>query len=293
MRKTTARGFTLIEMMIALAVGLLVVLSASALLRNARAVYGELDDGALIQETGRLSLSHLRTMLSQAHHLPWESALQAKAPLSRSAGLRGLDDRSNASSLDPRNASFDAGSTAGINQSDILMIGFFGTPNTGHVSSCGSGALTSAKSDGTTGTESRRNWVIYYISQKNNAEPELRCRFVNNDSNWGDHAVAPGIESMQILYGVDSDAVSGADRWYSASQMEAALWKKVRLVRISLLVRGRYLNDHGDKKQSFDLLGPGPHAVHIGDEKSPKRMRAVFETTVMLRNVVPGDEAPT
>ncbi|MCA1324867.1 PilW family protein [Herbaspirillum sp. alder98] len=286
-RHHMARGFTLIEMMVSLATGLLVVLSAGALLHQAHAVYLDLDDAALVQETGRLSLSHLRTVLSQANHLPWERALQSTSPVLRTGGLRGLDDRRNAAALDPQKNNFDAGTERGINQSDILMIGFFGSPDVGHVASCGSGAITSKRGDGNAGSDGRRSWVIYFIRQTGNNEPELHCRYHNAKGGIGKDAVASGIESMQVLYGVDSDTVNGADRWYSASQMTPALWRRVRLVRIALLVRGRHFNDRGGAAHSFDLLGPGPQTVSIATDKHPPRLRAVFETTVMLRNAVP------
>ena len=287
-----ARGFTLIEMMIALAAGLLVVLSASALLHHARTVYLELDDSARIQETGRLSLAHLRSVLSQANHLPWETASQfPDQKILRGGGLRGLDDRSDGAALDPIDNRFHAGTEAGINRSDILMIGFFGAPGEGQVNSCNSGALKSIDSDGTLGSKDRRTWVIYYIRQVGDAEPALHCRFRNAGANWRSDAIAPGIESMQVLYGVDSDTTAGADLWLAASQMNDTLWPRVRLVRIALLVRGRHFNDRDGAARAFELLGPGTQAVRIAVDRGPRRMRAVFETTVMLRNAVLRDPA--
>jgi len=290
MRLPLTRGFTLVEMMVSLAAGLLVVSAASALLFNARTVYLELDDSARIQETGRLSLAHLRTMLSQANHLPWETALQFPGNrILRGGGLRGLDNRRNGAALDPINDRFGAGTEAGVNQSDILMIGFFGTPGTGQVTGCSSGALASGVRDGTIGSAKNRNWVIYYIKQsgKDKGEPELRCRFRHAGASWGDEAVAPGIESMQVLYGVDSDTAAGADRWRNASQMDDTLWPRVRLVRIALLLRGMHLHAGDDAAQAYQLLGPGAQAVSISTAAAPRRLRAVFETTVMLRNAVP------
>ncbi|EJN10044.1 PilW family protein [Herbaspirillum sp. YR522] len=292
MRHSTAGGFTLIEMMIALAAGLLVVLSASALLHTARTVYLELDDSASIQETGRMSLAHLRTVLSQANHLPWETALRfSDNRVLRGGGLRGLDNRRNGTALDPLDNRFNAGAEPGINQSDILVIGFFGTPGAGQVNSCNSGALGSERDDGIAGSAGRRTWVIYYVRQAGSAEPTLHCRFRNTGADWRSDAIAPGVESMQVLYGVDSDTTAGADRWLNASQMDATLWPRVRLVRIALLVRGRHFSARDGATPAFELLGPGAQAVRIATDQAPRRMRAVFETTVMLRNAVLGAPA--
>lgn len=56
-------GLTLVELMVALAVGLLVVLAAGVLLQQARESYEDIDDASRVNETGRLVLDHLQQTL--------------------------------------------------------------------------------------------------------------------------------------------------------------------------------------------------------------------------------------
>jgi Tfp pilus assembly protein PilV len=118
-------GLTLVELMIALAVGLLVVLVAGTLLQQAQRL-PEMDDAARVEETGRLVLDHLQLALRQASHLPVE--MLTGHPAVARAGLRGLDDNRQAESLDPARGVFGSSTGDGVNHSDLLMLGFFGAP---------------------------------------------------------------------------------------------------------------------------------------------------------------------
>ncbi|MFJ3046853.1 PilW family protein [Herbaspirillum chlorophenolicum] len=285
------RGLTLVEMMAALTVGLLVILAATALLQNARAAYQDIDDAGHVQETGRMAMAHLADAVRQANHLPWETALD-KLPAS-ALGLRGIDNSSQANGLDPAQGLVTTDTGRGLNQSDILMLGFFGAPDhaAGSIVNCSGAAVPNGPLD-----ETARSWVIYYIAPGTGNEPELRCRYRGKSGAWTSDALARGVEAMQLRYAVDSDGDGRPDRWLDASAIDAAMWQRVVLVRIALLVRGnqRRPSAPGAPPRSYALFasaGPDDDTYRFVEKDGDQRLRAVFQTTVLLRNAASTQQA--
>ncbi|MFJ3058658.1 PilW family protein [Herbaspirillum sp. NPDC087042] len=281
------RGLTLIELMIAMTVGLLVLLVAGTLLHQARSAYQDLDDASRVQETGRMALDHLQQALRQASHLPWENITDETAPApALAAGLHGLDDSRQDYALDPAAGLFGTPAGDGVNHSDVLMIGFFGAPAGSHarVGNCSGADAASGPLD-----DASRQWVIYYIAPGTGGEAELRCRYQGRNGVWTSDAIARGVEAMQLRYAIDSDGDSAPDRWLDASAMAPGQWRKVVLVRIALLVRGqqRRPGAEGAAARSYDLYPPGGQADaawRVTEKQGEQRRRAVFQATVMLRN---------
>ncbi len=279
-------GLTLVELMIALAIGLLVVLVAGTLLQQARAAYQEMDDAGRVEETGRVALDHLQQVLRQAGHLPLESLPDGSSP-ALLPGLRGLDDSRQADALDPAAGLFGSSTGDGVNHSDLLMLGFFGAPRGSHaeISHCSGAQAPVGKPE-----EAARHWVIYYIAPGTGDEPELRCRYQGKNGNWTSDAIARGVEAMQLRYAIDSDGDGRPDRWLDASAMPGEAWGRVILVRMALLVRGvqRRPAAPGSETRSYDLFLPGRRsdpAWRVTETGQEQRRRAVFQGSVMLRNL--------
>ena len=57
----------------------------------------------------------------------------------------------------------------------------------------------------------RRGWSIFYVAANGDGEAELRCKY-RGASGWGADAIVRGVDSFQVLYGVDTDV---ACRQYS------------------------------------------------------------------------------
>jgi type IV pilus assembly protein PilW len=88
-----------------------------------------------------------------------------------------------------------------------------------------------------------------------------------------------GVESMQVLYGVNTDADAEPDAYVDADGAEAAGWGNVVAVRIGLLMRtiDENVNNEVDSR-TYGLLGEplGPF--------DDQRRRRVFTATVKVRN---------
>lgn len=89
-----------------------------------------------------------------------------------------------------------------------------------------------------------------------------------------------GVESMQILYGIDTNGDRLVDQYVSASS--GVNWDQVVSVRIGLLLRSVDNLPHGDiDNKTYDVNGTNIQAP--GDQ----RLRQVATVTIALRNRLP------
>lgn len=115
--------------------------------------------------------------------------------------------------------------------------------------------------------------VLYYVRDSAEKIPCL-YRKVGSDNA---EALVEGVESMQILYGVDDDNDQAADRYLAAS---ATLpWQQVISVRIGLLLRS--LTE--DPKAEIDSRVYEVNGQTLGPFND-RHYRQVFLTTIGLRN---------
>ncbi len=137
--------------------------------------------------------------------------------------------------------------------------------------------------------------VIYYVapSSFNPNVRALKMRVLEADSSSGPETIQmaeeellEGIETMQILYGVDVDNDQVADRYVSANDVSAAEWPSVITVRLGLLMStGEEVAIDVDNK-TYNVAG-----TLISDSSTPahpadKKLRYVVNTTINLRNRV-------
>lgn len=132
----------------------------------------------------------------------------------------------------------------------------------------------------------------FYVRLNSGNEPAL-YRKINADNA---EELVEGVESMQILYGVDNDALPAVpvgqnptpaqypnyspDFYVSAANV--ADWRRVVSVRISLLMRTRE-DSLASTAQTFPFNG----AVFPSVGNPDRRLRQVFTTTVSIRNRLP------
>lgn len=92
-------------------------------------------------------------------------------------------------------------------------------------------------------------------------------------------ALVAGVENMQLLYGVDTNADQQADIYQQARDITAANWPRVVSVRLDLLVRSSEPN----------VLPEAQTITFNGETKSysDRRLRKTFSTTIGIRNRLP------
>lgn len=285
------RGLTLVELMVSIALGLLVVLAATALLLSSKSAYMSQSDSANFQDTARYAMENIVRSVRQAGYENWDKETQ-DAPITAtpemSANLAGMDG--NSLKDDASTPGIDSPLGTSVNGSDVLAVRFFGinqlgtSQPDGTVFNCGGFGVAAPTSQNT--ADEDRGWSIYYVAKDAAGEPELRCKYRNDDnSTWGSDAIARGVESFQVLYGVDTDYVpstgKGADRipnrFLTATQINAmddalilagadaaakaldknrkTWWKRVSVIKVAMLVRGSANVRADAATTTYDLFG--------------------------------------
>jgi len=88
-----------------------------------------------------------------------------------------------------------------------------------------------------------------------------------------------GIESMQLLYGVDTDGDFAINSYQTAAGV--ANWEQVRTVQLALLARAPENSLAQDDAATYALAGTTVNPV------DDRRQRRVFAMTISLRNRLP------
>lgn len=313
-------GLTIVELMVALTLGLLVALAATALLVSSKTSYIAQDEGVRVQETGRYAIEAVTRAVRQAGYENWDSdAAALTGDPAMSANIAGLDARS----LQESTAGIDAPLATSVNGSDVLAIRFAGAGNGAN----GDGSMLNCAGFGVpepVEIENDRGWSIFYVAADRSGEPELRCKY-RGKTSWNTEAIARGIESFQVLYGVDTDADGLPDRFLKASaidELDNALvldgfnavarardknrrthWKKVMIVKVALLVRGAENARTGAAPMQYELFGADyadrHGAADIGTRirhanlpaATRNRIRKIFSSTIQLRSQTAGGDA--
>jgi type IV pilus assembly protein PilW len=301
-------GATLAELMVASAIGMAAMLMAAGLLMSANAAYVAQVEASALDDGGRYALEIITRAVRQAAFVDWERAA-AGADGGAPAHIGGLDARS----LSRATYGISDPLPDAVNGSDVLAVRYAGTGpadgGDGSAINC-AGFGVGAQDDG---------WSIFYVGRNARGEAELRCKY-RGKTSWGADAVIGGVDSFQVLYGLDTDDPRDgvANHYVSAAVLEAldgALvlsgataaararersrrthWKRVAGVRIALLLHGAPASRVDAEPAVFDLFGraysdgagAGDSGVRIDEARLPEAMqrreRRMYATTVLLRN---------
>ena len=131
----------------------------------------------------------------------------------------------------------------------------------------------------------RATSIAYFIGRGSGGAPSLfRATLLAPDNNALARALRPeelvsGIESMQLLYGVDTDGDFGINSYQTAAGV--ANWEQVRTVQLALLARAPENSLAQDDTATYALAGTTVNPV------DDLRQRRVFAMTISLRNRLP------
>ena len=306
-------GWSVVEFMIAIALGLLITLLASGLFLASGSNYRNHSENMWLSDGGRYALQIMAQAIGQSASINWDSD---SAPFELNSETPAAIDGRDASSISRGSEGISTPLPPVANGSDVLALRFSGSGGGANgdgssLNCAGFGVAAPADADA-------RGWSIFYVAADAGGEPELRCKYRGGEG-WGADAIVRGVDSFQVLYGVDTDTpMDGVPNTYLNATALRALddalvlegstpselardrhrkthWKRVCSVKLALLLHGDS-NSRADTVQTrFDLFGAAYSNAHGEDEgvlvlegRLPQsqryRARKVFSMTVALRN---------
>lgn len=268
-RRRGQRGLTLVELMVALAIGLVITLASVAALLMARQGYSSADDASQLRENARFAADLLQRIGVQAGFEDIAGGFDSTRPGEAALpSIQGFDNAVMPPDALPSTLAGDSrgGACGGVadtscaNGSDVLVVRYWGVSGLdgnpdGSMINCAGAAE---------GERLERAFSIFHVARSASGEPVLACTYCKAGTDctaaadWMRAPIAQGVEGFQVLYGVDNvtpntappagDAGTDtvADRYLRASQLvvpgnaEATRdnWRRVRSLRIGLLFRG-------------------------------------------------------
>ena len=320
-RGQSQRGLTLIELLVALAISTVITIAAFSALIISRQGFTATDVASQLRDNSRFATDLLQRLGVQAGyisdtHNTRQPLINAPTPNPSVTGF----NSALISSTDPQNQ-FIARPAASADGSDILILRYqpsetfpaSGVVDSSMVNCVGNPANAAAASPA--------DWVVNIIHIANNAvdgEPSLMCTVIDSLGTQGVQPIIRGVETFQVLYGVNGVALAGeppatpntqnvATRYLRADQMVVAgnqfatnnNWRRVRSLKIGMVIRGPAGSAAEQSDLTYFPLGAGPAAAggsagsstatanDLGSAFRPgndTRLRQVVNFTIHLRN---------
>lgn len=308
-------GFTLIELMVGMALSLLIAGAAVAALLIARQGFTSVDASSQLRENSRFAADVLQRIIVQAGFEDITGGQMTRMPNDpKDPGIEGFDNAwVTLASLptvttDSRTAgACGAGDTSCLNGSDVLIVRYWGTSNP--TGTAADGAMINCAGIPEP-LRAERAYSIFHVTRGADGEPTLACTYRDPASGaWRTEPLVKGVEAFQVLYGVDNVTPNAAppagsvgmdgvtDRFLTARQMVAPIasdtqnnWRRVRSLRIGLLMRGDLGSAPNRIVETMDVLGLGAGITIPGDVNAKLtvpadgRLRYRLDMTIHMRN---------
>lgn len=265
-RSRQQQGLTLIELMIAMVLGLLVVSGTVQIFLSGKSAYRLQEGLGRLQESARFADFMLDRVLRQAGR-PWVFGATDGIP---GDFFRPVDNRTDGDGValtrDGAQASPDVITV--MYRSDVNCLG----------NSTDYGSQTIVDHAG-----NRYARDQFYINAHN--PPSLACRGLGRSGAPVPGHTQPlvaGVEDFQVLYGVDTDADGRANRYENATRLQEADWLRVVSLKFAVLVSSDVPARSTPDEKTYALLDAAPRGPFADG-----RLRQVVESTVVLRNRAP------
>jgi type IV pilus assembly protein PilW len=218
-------GFTLVEMMVALTIGLFLVLGFTVAFVNMKGTFVSQDKLSQLQDNERLAMAVLTSTVGQAGYFP---VTTANLGATRSGALP-ADANATYGALAAGQAVI--GQVAAAGRSETLSTRYAGNTSDGLLNCVGGNVVISPATSG-----SVRN-----VFAVNTATNTLGCVYSTDggatyvtDTGGQPFALVSNITSMSVQYGVDTDADGNIDTYKAVGSVAAGEWASVKAVRVTL-----------------------------------------------------------
>jgi type IV pilus assembly protein PilW len=284
-------GLTLIEMMVAITIGLLLMVGISQVYLSSLSTQRTQSDVTMLNESSRFTFDLLSRELRKAgFRNSWQ---QSSANISEFCPTEGTLPQSayiginDATTISTSSADLSGTAIAISNKSDVLKVRFYGeTAN-------GTETMTDCHGYPVAANQLVQDTLYVAPDPANNNEPTLWCHTDNpapaTASHPGALPLVAGVESLQLLYGEDTDSDGIINRyvpWNLVSKVH-----KVSAVKASAVVRGPNALGLGAGMTSVNHF-PGydqtansdAGAVFTPPTATASRLRKQYSTEIAIRN---------
>jgi type IV pilus assembly protein PilW len=302
------RGLTLVELLVAMVLMLLVSIATVALFNVSATSYRTIDAGQELQDNGRFALEIIGQAARSAGFQDRTGPVSVGNDLAdvvfgtgTTAATAWRLEGANNSQLGSSTSAIDFGANNGVNLSDALVVRFFGASSTanatvadGAMIDCSGRAIPYPGSSADVGVSS-------FFVREVNGEPELFCKSYNPATGkFSTTQIVRGVESFQVMYGLDTDGDDVPNRWVSADAnwtpfTASPNWNNVVAIRIGMVLRGPVGSGQGKSAVTTenDLYPLGKDFTGTSTEAGLKltpaddgRLRRSVAATFLIRNTV-------
>jgi type IV pilus assembly protein PilW len=211
------RGYTLVEIVIALLIGLFLLAGLFTIFSNTRRTSSQQSGLAQLQDEERIAMSLLNDVVQNAGY--YNTNLYQSA---QTAWPAAVADAVSATTLAPGQAI--SGTHTSSTAPDIL-VARYATTGTDNVINC----------TGSTSTTPQNYVNTFYVlpNTPGNTNYALYCTYDGTTNNAVPLVI--GVENMQVWYGISTAAgTNNVDTYKTADLMTAANWANVTSVRVTL-----------------------------------------------------------
>lgn len=280
-----AKGFSLVELMVAVAIGLLVVVVVTMAYVNATGTQRSQSDKSRVEESMRFALDTLSSSVRKAgYRNPAATGSAMKDFCGSEVRINGVNGGAT-TKLDPASVDLSGTSMTILNSSDVLRVRYHGdgqtlTPFTAD------GSVVDCLGNNVAATAFAEDTFFVAADAGNNNEPSLFC-YSSNASASGSVAIVPGIESLQILYGEDSNGDGVVERFVDRGSV--ANLNRVRSVMLSVVARSASSSGVDKAAQTFVHFQAGSvtpsDSANSFTSPADGRVRQLSGTTIALKNI--------
>jgi type IV pilus assembly protein PilW len=297
-------GMTLIEVMIAMVIGLIVFLVVSKAYVGGLTTKRVQTDVSRLNETTRFTFDLIsRETRKLGYANVWMKPLTSAASVT--CGRKILFGINDATQIDPAAADLSGSTVTILNKSDVLRLSYYGEDDAGGAAADGS--VLDCHGYGVR-RKQRVNDVLYVANDAATNEPSLYCYTDNPDNPHAGTSLplVTSVESLQLLYGEDTNRDGVVNRyvpWNLVSNSDNIISIKVSVVARSLKATsatdtasptfrhfsgGRHTSDYG-VTYTYDYDYPSSANSDTGAVFSPAavdkgRLRTMAVTEVAVRN---------
>ena len=259
---TRQYGLSMVELLVAMALGLLLTVGALQMMLASQQLYDTTDSQSRIQENGRFALDFLSRELSKAYYQTTDIETMAN-----------------------RTFLTDSCITTDPNDIDACTEDDPGHDDNNEDAGDRIGAVFNPENDrdcvGNTVGPDDIIANVFYVDTVDGISALYCGGFSLESDDWingGPRPLVDGVESLQILYRVE---LAGGGSFSYVSADDVTDWAAVSAIRVAVLVNnGQEIGSGNLETRTFTLLDAGPFSL------TDKHERQVYSTTITLNNVI-------